>query len=74
MSGRIEYKYLVPNALLPKLRAEALPHLVPDVPPGGAASFVCVEPAVLSPVTLAPGALWRGTMRLHASRPSDRPT
>ncbi|MFN0283066.1 MAG: D-hexose-6-phosphate mutarotase [Kineosporiaceae bacterium] len=50
------------------------PHGLPDVPPGGGASFVCVEPAALSPVTLAPGALWRGAMRLHASRPSDRPT
>lgn len=38
MSGRIEYKYLVPNALLPRLRSEILPHVVPDLPPGDGAS------------------------------------
>jgi hypothetical protein len=34
MSGRIEYKYLIPNSLIPKLRGEILPHVEPDMPPG----------------------------------------
>ena len=34
MSGRIEYKYLVPTSLIPKLRSEILPHVEPDMPPG----------------------------------------
>lgn len=38
MSGRIEYKYLVPNGLMERLRAEILPYLVPDRPPGGGSS------------------------------------
>jgi glucose-6-phosphate 1-epimerase len=50
------------------------PHGLADVPPGGAASFVCVEPAALSPVTLAPGAAWHGTMRLRAAGPAVRRT
>ena len=38
MGGRIEYKYQVPIALLPKLRAELMPYVVPDLPPGDATS------------------------------------
>ena len=34
MPGRIEYKYLAPNALLSRLRAEITPHVLPDLPPG----------------------------------------
>ena len=34
MPGRIEYKYLLPNALIPKVRAEMLPHVEADLPPG----------------------------------------
>lgn len=34
MSGRIEYKYLLPNALISKVRSEILPHVEPDLPPG----------------------------------------
>ena len=36
-----------------------------DVPPGGAAGFVCVEAAQLAPVTLAPGATWIGRQTLQ---------
>jgi glucose-6-phosphate 1-epimerase len=39
-----------------------------DVPPGGAVGFVCVEPAQLSPVTLAPGETWTGRQTLEAGR------
>ena len=35
MSGRIEYKYLVPNELMGELRAQILPYLRLDPPPGG---------------------------------------
>jgi hypothetical protein len=38
MSGRIEYKYLVSNELLPRIRSEILPHVLPDLPPGDGAS------------------------------------
>ena len=37
-----------------------------DVPPGGAAAFVCVEAAQLTPVTLDPGATWTGRQTLRA--------
>lgn len=43
MSGRIEYKYLVPNALLARLRSEILPHVVPDLPPGSPSSDYTVR-------------------------------
>ena len=36
-------------------------HGLSDVPPGGASSFVCLEPAQLDPVLLAPGQSWRAT-------------
>lgn len=39
-------------------------HGLADVPPGGAASFVCVEPAQLDPVTLVPGASWTASWTL----------
>jgi glucose-6-phosphate 1-epimerase len=39
-----------------------------DVPPGGAVGFVCVEPAQLSPVTLAPGETWTGRQTLEAGQ------
>ncbi len=41
-------------------------HGLADVPDGGAAQFVCLEPAVLDPVTLEPAATWEGTARLRA--------
>lgn len=34
-----------------------------DVHPGGWSEFLCVEPAVLAPVTLAPGEQWSATAR-----------
>ncbi|MGJ7442209.1 D-hexose-6-phosphate mutarotase [Aquipuribacter sp. MA13-6] len=40
-----------------------------DVHDGGAAQFVCLEPAQLEPVRLAPGASWSGTQWLRASSP-----
>jgi VTC domain-containing protein len=43
MAGRIEYKYLVPNALLPRLRSEVLPHVVPDLPPGSTSADYTVR-------------------------------
>lgn len=39
-------------------------HNLPDVRPGDEADFVCIEPAVLSPVEVAPGATWVGTQTL----------
>ena len=45
------------------------PHGLADVPPEGAAQFVCVEPAALTPVTLAPHATWRATAVLTALVP-----
>jgi glucose-6-phosphate 1-epimerase len=47
-------------------------HGLGDVPAGGAASFVCVEPAVLNPVALSPGGRWQGVLRLRAE-PSGPP-
>lgn len=38
-----------------------------DVHPGGAAEFVCAEPARLQPVRLEPGASWTGTQRLRVT-------
>jgi glucose-6-phosphate 1-epimerase len=40
-------------------------HGLADVPAGGASGFVCVEPASLTPLVLAPGATWQGGMRLE---------
>jgi glucose-6-phosphate 1-epimerase len=37
-----------------------------DVADDEVAGFVCVEPAALAPITLEPGATWRGSMRLRA--------
>lgn len=39
----------------------------PDVHPRGEAEFACVEPAVLTPVALAPGASWLGTATWRTS-------
>jgi len=39
-------------------------HGLADVPDGAEREFVCVEPALLTPEHLAPGWVWRGTMRL----------
>ena len=39
---------------------------LPDVPSGGAAGFVCLEPAQLAPVTLAPGETWTGRQTLRS--------
>jgi glucose-6-phosphate 1-epimerase len=38
-----------------------------DVPPVGAAGFVCIEAAQLTPVTLAPGQTWTGGQTLRSS-------
>ena len=45
-------------------------HGLSDVPPEGAGQFLCVEPARLAPVTLAPQGVWRGTARFTALVPS----
>lgn len=49
-------------------------HGLDDVPPHGAAGFVCVEPAVLAPVGLGPGEEWTGALRLHAEPPAGGPS
>lgn len=36
-----------------------------DVHAGGEAEFLCIEPALLRPVTLAPGATWQGSQVLR---------
>jgi glucose-6-phosphate 1-epimerase len=41
-------------------------HGLEDVPSGAERHFVCVEPAVLDPVTLEPGERWTGALRLEA--------
>lgn len=41
-------------------------HTLADVPPGGENGFVCIEPAALDPVRLAPGERWRGVLHLVA--------
>lgn len=41
-------------------------HAPGDVHAGGEAEFVCVEPALLRPLTLAPGERWSGTQRLRS--------
>jgi glucose-6-phosphate 1-epimerase len=38
-----------------------------DVHPGGETEFVCIEPALLRPVTLQPGDTWTGRQLLHAT-------
>lgn len=38
-----------------------------DVHAGGESEFVCVEPAVLLPVDLAPGAVWSGSARFEVA-------
>lgn len=40
-------------------------HGLADVEPGGERRFVCVEPAVLQPVELAPGSGWRAVLTLR---------
>jgi glucose-6-phosphate 1-epimerase len=40
-------------------------HGLPDVPAGGASGFVCIEPAVVTPVTLAGRGTWEGSQRLE---------
>lgn len=40
-----------------------------DVHTGGESEFLCVEPALLRPVTLAPGATWQGSQVLHTAGP-----
>jgi glucose-6-phosphate 1-epimerase len=41
-------------------------HGLSDVPPDGSGQFLCVEPARLTPVRLAPQESWRATARLTA--------
>lgn len=41
-------------------------HGLGDVPAGTESGFVCIEPAVLNPVSLGPGADWTGSLRLEA--------
>jgi glucose-6-phosphate 1-epimerase len=48
-------------------------HGLPDAPPDAARRFLCVEPARLSPVTVAPQGVWRGTARLEALVPDPDP-
>lgn len=43
-------------------------HGLTDVGDGDEAHFVCVEPAVLDPVTLDPGQAWRGSLTLTVHR------
>ena len=45
-------------------------HGLGDVPPGGAAGFVCIEPAQLTPVTLQPGDTWTGRQTLRSAATS----
>lgn len=40
-------------------------HGLPDVPPGAAAGFVCIEPAAVTPISLAGGKAWVGSQRLE---------
>ena len=50
------------------------PQDLPDVPAGAQGRFFCLEPAVLTPVVLAPGGTWRGAVRftaLAAGAPAD---
>jgi glucose-6-phosphate 1-epimerase len=46
-------------------------HGLADVPPDGARQFVCAEPALLLPTTVAPQGLWRGGARLTALVPDS---
>lgn len=39
-------------------------HRLPDVQPGDEAGFVCIEPAVLTPVALPAGQTWTGSQRI----------
>ena len=39
-------------------------HGLADVPDGAERGFVCIEPAILTPVWLFPGAEWHGSLRL----------
>jgi glucose-6-phosphate 1-epimerase len=39
-------------------------HGLSDVPEGAESGFVCIEPALLDPVELAPGSAWTGSVRL----------
>lgn len=39
-------------------------HGLPDIPPGGHDGFVCIEPTVVTPVTLPAGESWIGSQRL----------
>lgn len=39
-------------------------HRLPDVRPGDEAGFVCIEPTVLTPVSLPAGETWSGSQRL----------
>ena len=45
-------------------------HGLADVPPEGADQFVCVEPARLTPVTVAPQRVWRASARFTALVPA----
>jgi glucose-6-phosphate 1-epimerase len=44
-------------------------HGLADVPDGAERGFVCVEPAMLTPLALSPGRSWRGALRLSVSGP-----
>ncbi|HEY6796732.1 MAG TPA: hypothetical protein VI248_18840 [Kineosporiaceae bacterium] len=45
-------------------------HALDDVPPEGAGQFVCLEPARLQPITVAPQGVWRAAARFTALVPS----
>ena len=42
-------------------------HGLADVPDGAERGFVCIEPAILTPVWLFPGAEWHGSLRLSVA-------
>lgn len=66
-----------PDGHIVRIEADALPdrvvwnpgpqHGLADVPAGAADQFVCIEPAVLEPVVLMPGAAWRAQLRMAVS-------
>ncbi len=39
-------------------------HGLADVPPGGAAGFVCIEPAAVTPIRVPGGGTWEGSQRI----------
>jgi glucose-6-phosphate 1-epimerase len=46
-------------------------HGLADVPPEGASQFLCVEPALLQPITVEPQGVWQAEARFTALVPSS---